>query len=81
MPCGLCHRKEPCADEQKDYLCGTCVCLMMGRDRDQKRMFIDSLYMKDMEEEALFLEKMFYGMVSKSESTTPKPKLLIRKHV
>jgi len=81
MPCGLCHNKERSADENKDYLCGRCTCKMIGYDKNQKREFIDSLYLNSREEEAKFLERMFEGTVSSQAPIEAKsaPKILIRK--
>ncbi len=84
MGCGLCHRDERCADKNKDYLCSTCVVKMISMDRDQKRVFIDSLYLKEQDEEAEFLERFFRGGVTipiKEEegSASEEPVLLKRR--
>ena len=78
MPCGLCHNQERSVDERKDYLCGRCVIKLMGMDKRQKRMFIDSLYLRDQEVEAQFVESFFEGRIEAVQEPKEKPKLLKR---
>jgi hypothetical protein len=85
MGCGLCHRDERGADKGKEYLCGKCVVTMVSMDRDQKRVFIDDLYLQGKDEEAEFLESFFKSGVSQPKRDEPeetgeeKPVLLIRR--
>ena len=79
MSCRLCHKEERGTDKNRDYLCGRCVLSMIKMDRDQKRTFIDGLYVKGQYQEAEFLEKIFEGTTSKPVEQKEKPKLLIRR--
>jgi hypothetical protein len=72
MPCGLCNEKERGADEKKDYLCSDCVGKMIRMDIYQKRTYIDSLYLKNQDEEARFLEIIFMGGTRINKKTTSK---------
>jgi hypothetical protein len=82
MPCGVCHKKEDCAEETKDYLCGSCVVRLVGLNKVQKRALVDSLYLNGQDEEAEFVLRFFpFGVSSplKENSPTTKPKLLLRR--
>lgn len=82
MPCGVCHKKEHGTEESKDYLCGKCVVQLVGLDKNQKRAFVDALYMNGEDEEAEFIERFFPSGVSKpikDEEPEVKPKLLLRR--
>lgn len=79
MPCGVCHNVERGAEEKREYLCSRCLHNLMSMDRDQKRAFIDSLYLKGQDEEAEFLESFFEGSVTKAQEPKEKPKLLLRR--
>jgi hypothetical protein len=84
MSCGLCHRPERGADEKKEYICGSCLIQLIAMNKDQKRQFIDNLYLKGQDEEAQFLESFFRGGVSRpikdeEKEEEEKPKLLLRR--
>ena len=79
MPCGVCHIKEKNANEEKDYLCGKCVCYLIGLDRQARRVFIDSLFLNGRDEEGEFLERFFSGLVAQKTETQTTKKLLLRK--
>ena len=60
-PCILCGKEEPCADESKDYACGSCVVRISGLNSDGRQYLVDQFYLKEEVAPAEFLEGVFFG--------------------
>lgn len=77
MPCILCEKEEPGADESKDYACGSCVVRIGGLDSDGRQHLVDQFYLKNEVRAAEFLEAVFFGKSRPIQKIQLKKRILI----